>query len=88
MRCRQNRKEGWAVTQHAPSLIQQRKSQQDAEDAPNLTSERLTVTVADGDAFAVRVNGDSMQPQHIDGRLTTDHRIPVALQEEKPRRGE
>jgi len=41
----------------------------DAEDAPNLTNEHLTVTVADSHAFAVRVNGDSMQPQHIDGEL-------------------
>lgn len=41
----------------------------DADDAPNLTREHVTFTVADSHAFAVRVHGDSMQPQHIDGEL-------------------
>ncbi len=40
-----------------------------ADDAPRITSLHLTVTVADSHAFAVRVNGDSMQPQHVDGEL-------------------
>lgn len=41
----------------------------EAEDAPRLTREHVTFTVSDDHAFAVRVHGDAMQPQHVDGEL-------------------
>lgn len=41
----------------------------EADDARRLTREHVTFTVSDDHAFAVRVHGDAMQPQHVDGEL-------------------
>ena len=41
----------------------------DADEAEKLTREHVAFTVRDSHAFAVRVRGDAMQPQHIDGEL-------------------
>lgn len=41
----------------------------DADEAPSITQEHVTFNVADNHAFAVRVHGDAMQPQHVDGEL-------------------
>jgi SOS-response transcriptional repressor LexA len=41
----------------------------DADEAPQLTHQHVAFNVADSHAFAVRVHGDAMQPQHVDGEL-------------------
>ncbi len=41
----------------------------EADDAEKLTREHVSFSVRDSHAFAVRVRGDSMQPQHIDGEV-------------------